>query len=115
MCNVWPAQDYGVVPRQEVPGTLLILEPPTVMYWPQNEKKLILLPISQPTTSPRSRSQDPRAKESLSFYLLNGCTGEMSIAQEQKVNVPLSLPGQRPEVLMSLAASIATALPPRRF
>lgn len=39
----------------------------------------------------------------------------MRIAQEPKVNVLLSLPGQRLEVLMSQATSITTALPPRRF
>lgn len=59
ICNVWPAQDQGVVPRQEVPGTLLTLEPPTALYWPQNERKLILLPISQTREAQGTEARTP--------------------------------------------------------
>lgn len=45
--------------------------------------------------SQESRGQDPGPKELLSSYLLNGCKGEMSTAQEPKVKILLSLPGQR--------------------
>lgn len=63
--------------------------------------------------SPRSRGQDPDPKEPLSSYLLNGCKGEMSTAQEPKVKILLSLPGPRLSGLMPLPTSIATALPLR--
>lgn len=81
----------AVVPRQEVPGTPLILESPTALYWPQNERKFIIPLISQTTEAQGAEARTPRAKGPPSSYLLNRCKGEMSIAQEPKVGVLLSL------------------------